>query len=113
LHSSHNLNRFITMFRGAAVSIIYKQALSSTEGTYNKSAAISLMSTDVDRISFCLEELNECWSRLIEVVIGVTLLTRQLGWVSVTPLLVVASKFALSSTKTDSESLQYQQLVAP
>jgi ATP-binding cassette subfamily C (CFTR/MRP) protein 1 len=77
------------MFRGAAISIIYEQALFAREGSYNKSAAVSLMSTDVDEIAFCLEELNECWSCFIEVVIGVTLLARQLGWVSLMPLFVV------------------------
>jgi ATP-binding cassette subfamily C (CFTR/MRP) protein 1 len=50
------------------------------------------MGADVDRIAFCLEELNECWSRLIEIGIGLPLLTRQLGWVSVIPLVVVGRK---------------------
>jgi len=50
------------------------------------------MGSDVDRIAFCLEELNECWSRLIEIGIGLPLLTKQLGWVSVTPLVVVGRK---------------------
>jgi ATP-binding cassette subfamily C (CFTR/MRP) protein 1 len=93
LHSNQNLFRFITMFRGATVSLIYTQSLLLDPGSVQKSAAVSLMSTDVDRIAFCLEELNECWARLIELVIGILLLTRQLGWISVVPLLVVLRKY--------------------
>ncbi|GAB7352459.1 hypothetical protein MBLNU459_g2868t1 [Dothideomycetes sp. NU459] len=89
LLSSHNLYRLITMFRGAAVSLIYNHTLNLREGTYDRSAAVTLMSNDVDQITFCLEELNECWSRLLEVVIALPLLTRQLGWVSITPLIIV------------------------
>jgi ATP-binding cassette subfamily C (CFTR/MRP) protein 1 len=83
------------MFRGAAVSLIYEQALLARVGSYDKSGAVSLMSTDVDEIAFCLEELNECWACFIEVVIGITLLARQLGWVSVIPLLVVMGNMSL------------------
>jgi ATP-binding cassette, subfamily C (CFTR/MRP), member 1 len=80
------------MFRGSTVSFIYKQSLLLEPQSVQKSTAVSLMSTDVDRIAFCLEELNECWSRLIELVIGIRLLTRQLGWISVIPLIVVLRK---------------------
>jgi ATP-binding cassette, subfamily C (CFTR/MRP), member 1 len=73
------------------VSLIYERTLTLKESGIDDSAAVSLMSNDVDQIAFCLEELNECWSRLIEVVIGIPLLTRQFGWVSVMPLVVVAS----------------------
>jgi len=81
------------MFRGAVVSLIYQKSLSCNEAYIDTAGAISLMSNDVDSISFCFEELNECWSRLIELIIGITLLARQLGWVSIVPLLVVGSKY--------------------
>jgi ATP-binding cassette, subfamily C (CFTR/MRP), member 1 len=77
------------MFRGATVSLIYQKSLLLRGTEVDNAAAVSLMSNDVDRIAFCLEELNECWSRLIEVGIGIPLLARQLGWVSVVPLFVV------------------------
>jgi len=72
------------------VSLIFERTLTLKDGGFEGSAAVSLMSNDVDQIAFCLEELNEVWSRLIELAIGITLLTRQLGWVSVMPLVVVA-----------------------
>lgn len=73
--------------------LIYNKTLVLKDGTYDKSSAVTtLIGADVDRIAFCLEELNECWSRLIEIGIGLPLLTRQLGWVSVIPLVVVGRK---------------------
>ncbi|KAG0653052.1 abc multidrug transporter B [Hyphodiscus hymeniophilus] len=89
LLANHNLFRFITMFRGGMVSLIYERTLTLREGGVDDSSAVSLMSNDVDQIAFGLEELNEVWSRLIEIAIGVPLLTLKLGWVSVIPLVVV------------------------
>lgn len=86
------------MFRGGAVSLIYNRTLLLEDGVYDESAAVTLMSTDVDQIAFCLEELNECWSRLIEIAIGLPLLTRQLGWVSIIPLFVVICKLKCHET---------------
>jgi ATP-binding cassette subfamily C (CFTR/MRP) protein 1 len=81
------------MFRGATVSLIYEKSLEFREGSFEQSAVVSLMSTDVDEIAFCLEELNECWSRAIELVIGIALLSMQIGWVSVVPLFVVGGEY--------------------
>ena len=72
------------------MSLIYNHAFLLQDDSYDRSAAVSLMSTDVDRIAFCLEELNECWSRLIEVAIGIPLLARQIGWISVMPMVIIA-----------------------
>lgn len=98
LHYNQKLNRFMTMFRGASVSLIYNRALSIQDGLYDESAAVTLMSTDVDRITACLTELNECWARAVEVVLGVTLLALQLGWVCVVPILIVVGSFPLDCT---------------
>ena len=92
LHSNQYINRFVTMFRGATVSLIYSRALGVPDSLYDESAAVTLMSTDVDRIAICLANLNECWARALEVVFGLILLAFQLGWVCVMPIVVVVSK---------------------
>ncbi|RDW69795.1 hypothetical protein BP6252_08815 [Coleophoma cylindrospora] len=89
LHASHNLYRCITMFRSAAITLIYNRSLSLEDRLGDTNGAVTLMSTDVDTIAFCFENLNDSWSRLIEIVIGITLLTQHLGWVSIMPLIVV------------------------
>ncbi|PWY94818.1 multidrug resistance-associated protein [Aspergillus sclerotioniger CBS 115572] len=90
LHYDHKLYRFLTMFRGAASSLIYEHALRIPDGELeDRSATITLMTTDIDRITACLANLNECWARAIEVVIGITLLALRLGWVSLMPVIIV------------------------
>jgi len=80
------------MFRGAAIALIYSKTLTLDDGVYDEAAAVTLMSTDVDNITYCLELLNECWSRSIELILGSILLTRELGWVSIIPLVVIGCK---------------------
>lgn len=43
------------------------------------SAAMTLMSTDVERITIGLNMMHETWAGVIEVAIGIYLLYRQLG----------------------------------
>jgi len=95
LHYKQKLYRFATMFRGAAIALIYEHMLALPIGAYEEPAALTLMSTDVDRVIFCLVDLNECWARSIEVAVGIALLALQLGWVCVVPILVVIGKFIL------------------
>lgn len=89
------LYRFVTMFRGAASLMIYDHALHVPDGSLDdRSATITLMTTDIDRIINCIIILNECWARTIEVGIGIALLALRLGWVCVVPLVVVLSKYS-------------------
>jgi ATP-binding cassette subfamily C (CFTR/MRP) protein 1 len=92
MHNNYSLFRFSTMFRGGMIALIYDKTLVMKEGAFDESAAMSLMSSDVDQITFALKEVNEIWARLLELCIGLPLLTRQLGWVSMVPLIVVISE---------------------
>ncbi|OQE42091.1 hypothetical protein PENCOP_c004G02534 [Penicillium coprophilum] len=84
------LYRLVTMFRGAASSIIYDHALHIPDGTLgDRSATVTLMTTDVDRVIASLITLNEFWARTIEVAIGIALLALRLGWVCLMPLIIV------------------------
>jgi len=78
--------------RGALVGLIYDYSLVSPDGLYNDSAAVTLMSTDIDRIATSMVVVHEIWSRIIEVAIAIWLLERQLGAVCIIPILLVASK---------------------
>lgn len=97
LNYNQKVNRFTTMFRGAAVSLIYDKTLTTGDGHYDESAALTLMSADVDRIAASLTELNECWARAIEVAIGITLLARELGYICLMPVLLVVGRSAFPS----------------
>ena len=77
------------MFRGAMVSLIYARTLKLQAGSYDESAALTLMSTDIDRITNTVEDIFQVWARLAEVALGIWLLERQLGWICVAPIVVV------------------------
>ncbi|KAH8681655.1 putative ATP-binding cassette transporter [Xylariales sp. PMI_506] len=93
LLSDHRLYRVITMFRGATVSLIYNRALEVPDGLYDESAAMTLMSTDTDRVAVALEQLSSCLAGVIQLPIGIYLLAREIGWVCVMPLVVVLVSF--------------------
>jgi hypothetical protein len=78
----------ITAFRGTMVSLIYAKTLTISDNG-GELVPITLMSTDVDRVAYSLQLVNEIWARLIETSIGIYLLWRQLGKVSVAPVLIV------------------------
>ncbi|KUJ15876.1 putative multidrug resistance protein [Mollisia scopiformis] len=89
VHFKHRLYRTITMFRGAAVGLIYNKTMKLQDGVYNESAAVTLMSTDIDRVASSMVSVHEIWAQLIEVIIGIWLLARQVGWVSVIPVVLI------------------------
>lgn len=78
------------MFRGSMVTLIYRKTLELQAGVYDESKAMTLMSADVDRLTVSLESVCEVWANFIELAIGLWLLERQLGWVCVAPIVIVA-----------------------
>lgn len=84
----HAQNRLITKIRGSLISVIYGKLLRLNLTRPDKSAAITLMSTDTDRICFVLERINEMWAGIIEVAIATFLLEQQVGAVCVAPAIV-------------------------
>ncbi|PYH31531.1 uncharacterized protein BO87DRAFT_418037 [Aspergillus neoniger CBS 115656] len=89
VHYKHQLFRMITMFRGAAVALVYDHTMDLPDGTRDESAAVTLMSTDIDMIARSLEQASELWARVVEIAIGIWLLERQLAAVCVAPILVI------------------------
>ncbi|PYI31455.1 putative multidrug resistance protein [Aspergillus indologenus CBS 114.80] len=94
-HYQHRLYRMITMFRGAMVSQIYAKTLGLAKAP-DESAAVTLMSTDVDRIAFSLRQIAEVWARTVELAIGLWLLERQVGWICIGPTVAVVAAFYAS-----------------
>ena len=88
----HAQNRLITKIRGALISVLYKKILRLSLTCSDKSAAMTLMSTDTDRICFVLERVNELWAGIIEVAIATFLLEQQVGAVCIAPAIVGLGK---------------------
>jgi ATP-binding cassette subfamily C (CFTR/MRP) protein 1 len=97
-HYQHRVSRMVTAFRGGMVTLIFARTLKMQAGFYDESAALTLMSTDLDRLTSSLQALNEIWARVIEISIGLWLLERQLGWVCVAPIFFVVGKLSDGTT---------------
>ncbi|KAI1405376.1 putative ABC transporter [Hypoxylon fuscum] len=86
----HRLNRLKLVIRSALVGLIHHKTMNSPVSTYNDGndgKAVSLMSTDVDSLDNMGEMFHETWAQVIEVLIGLALLAREVGWLW--PLLIV------------------------
>jgi len=101
----HQVYRSITMLRGGLVGLIFSKTLVLRDGVYDESAAVTHMSTDIDRIVASMQNMHEVWARLVEVAIGVWLLSIQIGAVSVIPIIVVVREFSPKSRCVRSHSL--------
>ncbi|KAI4853346.1 putative ABC transporter [Aureobasidium sp. EXF-8845] len=82
------ISRIMTKLRGALISLIYNRILVISDGASRDGAALTLISSDIDIIIRVLGELNESWARLIEVAVGIGLLSRQVGAVCVVPIIL-------------------------
>ena len=81
------------MVRGSLVSVIYRKTLDLNSNVEHGSAAITLMSTDIDRIARSMNNAHEIWASSIETCIAIYLLERQIGWACVAPLAIALGCF--------------------
>ncbi|KAF5875138.1 putative abc multidrug protein [Botrytis fragariae] len=96
----HHIYRNVTMVRGSLVSLIYTKSLSIENQMDDPSSALTLMSTDVDRICQSVVMLHDLWSRPLELILGIVLLAFQIGWVCTMPLVVIFVSAILDSRVT-------------
>ncbi|KUI69854.1 Multidrug resistance-associated protein 1 [Cytospora mali] len=81
--------RSMWMARGALASAIYRKTTEAKIGISDDSAAITLMSTDVEKIRQGMLMMHEFWANTIEAAIASFLLYRYLGIAFVAPILVI------------------------
>lgn len=84
----HKRNRLSTVVRGSLVSLVLHET-SDLGATEEGAATLTLISTDVDRISKSVESIHDIWGGIVELILAVWLLTTQLGLGSIGPLLLV------------------------
>ncbi|KAK3935755.1 P-loop containing nucleoside triphosphate hydrolase protein [Diplogelasinospora grovesii] len=84
----HIAFRTMTKIRGALVTTIYKNMLTVRAETGNSSAALSLMSTDVDRITMTALFMVLIIPDIIQLALALWILGTQLGAVSVAPIVL-------------------------
>ncbi|KAF7548170.1 hypothetical protein G7Z17_g7235 [Cylindrodendrum hubeiense] len=90
--------RALYMTRGCLSSSIFLKTTQLSEATVSTSQAVTLMSTDVDRILTGFLNLHDLWASLIQAALGCWLLWSHLGSSFIIPIgLVVASFLAVAT----------------
>lgn len=82
-------HRMRTMARSILVTEIFIRATQARIETADDCAALTLMSTDMERIKMGLRTLHDTWASLIQAAVAAWMLQRRLGVVFVVPIAVV------------------------
>lgn len=82
------------MVRGSLVTAIYTHTLELPIDALDETAAITLMSSDLERICEALLPIHNLWSSPLEIVLAIWLLHREIGIGLLGPLLVTALAIA-------------------
>lgn len=85
----HRLNRLKLVIKSALVGLIHDKTMNSPSIAYDNGESTTLMSTDVDGLVGIAEMFHETWAQFVEVVIGILLLAREVGWVWPLPLFLI------------------------
>ncbi|POR35992.1 Uncharacterized protein TPAR_03804 [Tolypocladium paradoxum] len=90
--------RALYMARGCLCSSVFLKTTELSVATVGKSQAVTLMSTDVDRILAGLLNLHEFWAGLVQAALGSWLLFNYLGPSLAVPIALVVASFLAVAT---------------
>lgn len=76
------------MVRGSLVNAIYSQTLNLSITGLDESAAVTLMSADVELICKAIEPIHVIWSSPLEIVLAIWLLQNEIGLALLGPLVI-------------------------
>ncbi|KAG9688401.1 putative ABC multidrug transporter, partial [Aureobasidium melanogenum] len=86
-------HRVRTMTRSVLITEIYLRTTQARIDVSDENAAVTLMSTDMERIDLGFRSLHEVWASVIQAAIASWLLYNQLGIVFVAPIGIVLASF--------------------
>jgi len=86
------LNRLQCLVEMAIVGIIHNRCLTIKDGIFDEAAAVTLMSNDTSEVVYAAHLTHEVWASCVELCIGMYMLADELGWVCISPLVVVLGK---------------------
>ncbi|KAF4899270.1 ABC transporter atnG [Colletotrichum fructicola] len=87
--------RNLAKIRGLLVGAVY-QKLTTVATAQHENAAVTLMSTDVERVTQGLRVFHEAWANVVEVGIAVWLLQRELQTGSIAPVAIAIACFLVT-----------------
>ncbi|KAI1209043.1 ABC transporter [Annulohypoxylon truncatum] len=85
----HQLNKFRMMIRTALIALIHDKTMNSYAETISEGKVLTLTNNDVDSIDTIGEMLHETWGQVLEVLIGIVMLTWEVGWFSLVPIFII------------------------
>jgi ATP-binding cassette subfamily C (CFTR/MRP) protein 1 len=88
----HRLNRLKLLIKSSLVGLIHEKTMNSPSISYDNGESTTLMSTDTDSLDGVAEMFHETWAQIIEVIVGVTLLAGEVGWLWPLPLFLILRK---------------------
>lgn len=74
------------MVRGQLISMLYNKATDINITAADPTAALTLMSADIERIDTGWRTAHDIWANLLEIGVAVYLLERQLGVACLIPV---------------------------
>ncbi|RAK89341.1 hypothetical protein BO79DRAFT_237457 [Aspergillus costaricaensis CBS 115574] len=85
---SRQTYQFIISIRGGLLAAVYAQTLTRRSGNMGTDTAITLIGTDVERISTSLRDIHEIWASPIDIGLALWLLERQLAVSCIMPVIL-------------------------
>lgn len=111
----HQQYRFLTMTRGCLISAIaWKTAGLDVLAASDPKAAVSLMSTDIERITDGMRPLHDFWASVIQIAIALYLLEKQMGVACVVPVIlsiVCAAITAWTSRLANRRQIEWMEAI--
>ena len=86
----YQTHRLVAMIRGGLIALLYRKVLDMETKKASKSASVTLMSIDMEKIAYGLQTIHQTWAGVIEIALALWLLERQLGLAVVGSVLVSA-----------------------
>ncbi|GFP53312.1 ABC multidrug transporter B [Trichoderma asperellum] len=84
----HQNGRCVTMLRGILVSAVFSKVTEVSVVAIDDSAALTLMSSDVDVIGRAMREIHEFWANIIQIAVATWLLSQQIGYAAAGPIVI-------------------------
>jgi ABC-type multidrug transport system fused ATPase/permease subunit len=88
-------DRFLCMVRGSLSAAIYARTSRSQLSSSGDSAAVTLVSTDTERVVRGFDGLHEFWANAVEIAMGSWLLHRQIGASFAAPFVLMLASMVL------------------
>lgn len=81
--------------RGSIVALIYENLLhlDINSPSVSPEGALTLFNTDCETIIHGIMHMHELWAGIVEVFVGIYLISRQLGAAAAMPVVIVVGQF--------------------